>query len=175
MARNAFAAVSGDNAFGDDCVGAVQISVWMKNRTDTRPLPQAGRVRNAFARYLIRMQDLEFRSVIVGMQAFRGRTGTVSLGGNGQFTRLSALDVIDQRYGEPWHGSLLEDYELGVHVILAGYKIRHIDETHVSQEALPSLRRLLTQRTRWTQGNIQCLKYIHQIIRSPRFQSAGVL
>jgi 1,2-diacylglycerol 3-beta-glucosyltransferase len=45
----------------------------------------------------------------------------------------------------------------------------------VSQEALPSLRRLLTQRTRWAQGNIQCVKYLKHIFKSPNFDSTGVL
>lgn len=175
MAANALEAVSADDAFANPRVGAVQISVWMKNRNDSLPLPDKGRLRNAFARYLIRMQDLEFRTVIVGMQSLRAKTGTVGLGGNGQFTRLSVLDEIAAGYDAPWHGSLLEDYELGVHVLLAGYENRHVDETHVAQEALPSLRRLLTQRTRWSQGNIQCVKYVKNIALSPRFDAAGVL
>ncbi|MFJ4223534.1 glycosyltransferase family 2 protein [Microbacterium sp. NPDC089695] len=175
MAGNALDAVSADDAFGNPRVGAVQISVWMKNRADRTPLPGKGRLRNAFARFLIRMQDLEFRTVIVGMQSLRAKTGTVGLGGNGQFTRLSVLDDIAAGYEAPWHGSLLEDYELGVHVLLAGYENRHVDETYVAQEALPSLRRLLTQRTRWSQGNIQCVKYVKDIVLSPRFDAGGVL
>jgi 1,2-diacylglycerol 3-beta-glucosyltransferase len=175
MAANALAAVASDECFGDPIVGAAQITVWMKNRDDRRPYPERGRVANAFARYLIRMQDVEFRTVILAMQSLRSKTGTVGLGGNGQFTRLSVLDRIGEGYGAPWHGALLEDYELGLHVILAGYENRQVHDTYVAQEALPSLRRLLAQRTRWSQGNIQCVKYISDIVRSRHFDSSGVL
>lgn len=175
MAANALAAVASDDCFGDPVVGAAQITVWMKNRDDRTPYPEKGRMANAFARYLIRMQDVEFRTVILAMQSLRSKTGTVGLGGNGQFTRLSVLDRIGEGYGAPWHGALLEDYELGLHVILAGYENRQVHDTYVAQEALPSLRRLLAQRTRWSQGNIQCVKYISDIVRSWHFDSSGVL
>lgn len=175
LAENAFSAVAGDGVFGDPGIGAAQISVWMRNRDDPRPHPGKGRVVNALGRVVVRMQDLEFRTVIEAMQALRSRTGTVGLGGNGQFTRLSTLDRIADKYGEPWHGALLEDYELGVHVALIGYRVAQVRETHVSQEGLPSIRRLFRQRTRWAQGNMQCAGYIPQIIRNPHFDSAGVL
>lgn len=175
MADNALEVVAGPTIFGDPIVGAAQVAVWMKNRDDPEPLPGKGRVANGFARWLLRMQDMEFRTVISGMQSLRARTGTVGLGGNGQFTRLAVLDEIAKQFGEPWHGALLEDYELGVHVMLAGYRTRHVYDTHVSQEALPSARRLLTQRTRWSQGNIQCVRYLPHIFRSPHIDASGVL
>lgn len=175
LAPNALEVVSSPKIFGDPRSGAAQIAVWMKNRADARPLPDKGRVANFFASNLLRMQDLEFRTVISGMQALRARTGTVGLGGNGQFTRLDVLDAIAEGYGQPWHGALLEDYELGVHVMLAGYEVRHVYDTHVSQEALPSLRRLLTQRTRWAQGNIQCVKYLKDIFNSSNVDTGGVI
>lgn len=175
LASNALDAVATPRIFGDRRVGAAQVTVWMKNRNVTWPLPGRSRVRNYVARWLIRMQDMEFRTMIVGMQALRERTGTVGLGGNGQFTRLSVLDTIAEEHGCPWHGSLLEDYELGVHVLLAGYENRHVFDTHVAQEALVSMRRFVTQRTRWAQGNIQCARYLPAIFRSPNFDTTGVL
>jgi len=175
MAPNALAMAASDTVFGNPEMGAAQVTVWMRNRADSRPFPDKGRFANFLGAYLTRMQDVEFRTTIAAMQALRTKTGTVGLGGNGQFTRLSVLDLIAREHGEPWHGALLEDYELGVHVLLAGYQIRHINETHVSQEALPSLRRLIAQRTRWAQGNIQCIKYIPHIIKSPYFTTAGIL
>ncbi len=175
MAANALEIVSSATVFGDPKVGAAQTAVWMKNRDDKTPYPGRSRLLNGFASYLLRMQDLEFRTVIAAMQSLRSKTGTVGLGGNGQFTRLSVLDAIGEQYGEPWHGALLEDYELGLHVILAGYETRHVYETHVSQEALPDFTRLVTQRTRWAQGNIQCVKYIKEILRSPHFDAGGVI
>lgn len=175
MAATALSAVASESCFGNPGVGAAQITVWMKNRDDPRPYPHKGPVANWFARYLIRMQDIEFRTIIPAMQSLRTRTGTVGLGGNGQFTRLSVLDAIAAQFGRPWHGALLEDYELGLHVIFAGYENRHVHSSYVAQEALPSLRRLIVQRSRWSQGNIQCMKYLSEIIRSRHFDSGGVL
>lgn len=175
LAPDALAVVASQSVFGRAKTGAAQIAVWMKNRDDKNPLPAQGRIANWFASSLLRLQDIEFRTVIAGMQSLRERTGTVGLGGNGQFARLSTLDAIAEQYGEPWHGALLEDYELGVHVLLAGYEVKHVYDTHVSQEALPDLKRLMVQRTRWAQGNIQCVKYIKDVAMSPHFDSAGVI
>lgn len=175
MSDDALAFVAAEDVFGDDVVGAAQISVRMRNRDERTPRPDRGRLANAWSRYLVRMQDIEFRTAISAMQALRTRTRSVGLGGNGQFTRLSVLDQIAARAGQPWHGALLEDYELGVHVLLTGQEIRFVADTYVSQEGLTDTRRLFTQRTRWSQGNIQCVKYLRQIVSSPHFSSGGVL
>ncbi|WHM35534.1 glycosyltransferase [Streptomyces sp. BPTC-684] len=168
--------VSGPAAFGDPEVGGVQVSVRMRNVDDPRPLPERGRVANVFARLLVRVQDMEFAVSNAGMQLLRGRTGSVGLGGNGQFTRLSALDRIADAERRPWQrGALLEDYELGLHMILAGFRITHIADTWVSQEGLPHARRLLTQRTRWAQGNLQCVRYAPRIVSSRHYSGRGVL
>lgn len=161
--------------FGIENVGAAQVSVLMTNRNDARPRPGEGRMANAFGRWLLRMQDMEFRTTIAGMQLLRARTSSVSLGGNGQFTRLSVLDEIAEQNAEPWHGALLEDYELGVHVMLAGYENRYVHDTFVAQEALPDAKRLLTQRTRWAQGNMQCARYLGRLYRSPHLRNAAVV
>lgn len=173
LAENALAQAAGATVFGDPQVGAAQVTVWMKNRNDTTAAD--GTRLSPMSRYLVRMQDLEFRTIIAAMQSLRGQTRTVGLGGNGQFTRLSTLDAIDRDKGQPWHGSLLEDYELGVHVLLAGYEIRHIHDTYVEQEGLVSTKRFLTQRTRWAQGNIQCARYLKEILRSPHFGPGGAI
>ncbi|MFI6639710.1 glycosyltransferase [Streptomyces sp. NPDC050504] len=168
--------VSGTAGFGDPETGGVQVSVRMRNVEDPRPLPDRGRVRNAFARLLIRMQDMEFAVSNAAMQLLRGRTGSVGLGGNGQFTRLTALDRIADAERRPWQrDALLEDYELGVHMILGGYRISHLTDTWVSQEGLPHLRRFLTQRTRWAQGNLQCVRYAGRITGSRHYRGRGVL
>lgn len=175
MSPDALEHVSGPRVLGDPAAGAAQISVRMRNRNDRMPKPDNGRAANAFSRYLVRMQDIEFRTAIAAMQTLRVKTRSVGLGGNGQFTRLSVLDEIAQRAGSPWHGALLEDYELGLHVLLAGYENRYVDETFVSQEGITDFRRLMTQRTRWSQGNIQCVKYLPEIVRSSYFTSAAVV
>ncbi|MEW1695063.1 glycosyltransferase family 2 protein [Streptomyces sp. NPDC093249] len=168
--------VSGPDAFGDPDMGGVQIGVRMRNVEDERPLEHGGRAANAYARLLIRMQDAEFAVSNTGMQLLRRRTGSVGLGGNGQFTRLTALDRIAAAERRPWqHDALLEDYELGLHMRLAGYRITHVHDTWVTQEALPYTRRFLTQRTRWAQGNIQCVRYATRIIGSRHYKARGVL
>ena len=175
LARNALRFVSSDEVFGDPKVGAAQIAVRMENRDDLGHVAAASRLGLRFSRFLVRMQDLEFMTTMSAMQMLRERTGSVGMGGNGQFSRLSALDAIAARYHQPWHGALLEDYELGLHVLLAGYRNRFVYDTYVEQEGLLSVRRLVTQRTRWTQGTMQCSTYLGQIIRSPNFTNAGVV
>ncbi|MFJ7065636.1 glycosyltransferase family 2 protein [Streptomyces sp. NPDC101115] len=176
LAPDALAYVSGPDGFGDPETGGVQIGVRMRNVDDERPLPDRGRLANAYARLLVRMQDAEFAVSNTGMQLLRRRTGSVGLGGNGQFTRLSALDRIAAAERRPWQrDALLEDYELGLHMRLAGYRITHVADTWVSQEALPYTRRFLTQRTRWAQGNIQCVRYAGRIVGSRHYKASGVL
>jgi len=176
LAPNAFRQAAGPRAFANPAIGAAQAAVWMSNRDDATPLDgEHSRLRQAWGRYLVRMQDIEFRTTIAAMQCLRLRTFSVGLGGNGQFSRLSALDKVSEMSGDPWHGSLLEDYELGVHVVLAGYQNTYMHDTHVEQEALPSTRRLLTQRVRWCQGGMQCARYLPRIFRSENFTNAGSL
>ncbi|MFC7926660.1 glycosyltransferase family 2 protein [Microbacterium laevaniformans] len=175
LASDALRHVAGPRAFGDQRVGAAQVAVRMSNLADRNPLPGRGRVAQRWARYLIRMQDVEFRTTIAAMQTLRMRTVSVGLGGNGQFARLSALRAASVRAGAPWGNALLEDYEIGIRIMMAGYRTTYIHDTSVSQEALPTARRLLTQRTRWCQGGMQCARYLPQIYSSRSFTNAGAL
>lgn len=167
--------LAGPQTFGDQAVGAAQLEVWMKNREDRRPRSDRGRLGNMLARYLVRMQDLEFRTTNSAMQMLRVRTGTVGMGGNGQFTRLSVLDELNEAHGDPWGNKLAEDYELGLRIIGLGYRNHYVPEAHVSQEALPYLRRLLTQRTRWSQGNLECGSQLPELRRSKALGMSGLL
>ncbi|KQS68547.1 glycosyltransferase family 2 protein [Modestobacter sp. Leaf380] len=125
--------------------------------------------------WLVQLQDLEFTGPIAAMQSLRRRTGSVGMGGNGQFTRMSALDRIAEEFGTPWHGALLEDFELGLHVLLTGGRTEYCDETFVAQTGLPRVRPLLRQRSRWAQGGMQCSRYLWRIICSPRVSLPGAL
>ncbi|MGC0416956.1 glycosyltransferase family 2 protein [Embleya sp. AB8] len=168
------AQVCADKALGRADTGAVQIGVRMRNADDRRPLPERGRLANAHARFLVRMQDIEFRANNTGMQLLRRRTGSVGLGGNGQFVRLSALDSLAGPDGRPWpERALLEDYESGLELRLAGWRLTHVTEAEVSQEGLPATRRFLAQRTRWAQGNMQCLRYTRRVLASPNYRWSG--
>lgn len=167
--------LAGPQSFADPRVGAAQIEVWMKNRDDLRPLGTGNWFGNAVARYLIRMQDLEFRATNSAMQMLRVRTGTVGMGGNGQFTRLSVLDQVAEKFGKPWGNKLAEDYELGLRILGLGWRNHYVPEVHVSQEALPYVRRLLTQRTRWAQGNLECAAMLPDLFRAKALRPAGAL
>ncbi|MBB5808034.1 cellulose synthase/poly-beta-1,6-N-acetylglucosamine synthase-like glycosyltransferase [Saccharothrix ecbatanensis] len=170
-APNCLEVCAADHLFGDATIGAVQVDVRMVNAG----VRQEGvsRWRRFFGGLLVRMQDLEFRTAIAAIQLSRGVTGTISMGGNGQFTRLSALDSIAGRVGQPWRGSLLEDFELGVHLLTAGWRTGFTMDTHVHQEGLYSLRRFLAQRTRWGQGTMQCMRYVRRIWASPHLSTLG--
>jgi hypothetical protein len=141
-APNCLDVCAGASLFGDAAVGSVQILVRMLNRDDRRPFPHRSRLVNALGHILLRLQDLEFRVPISAIQITRRVTRSVGLGGNGQFTRLSALDAVADENARPWRGALLDDYELSLHLMLTGHRNEYTQDTHVDQEALPDIRRL---------------------------------
>ena len=167
LAPDSLGLVAGEGGFGDPHVGAVQCAVRIANRRGGDRAAPEGR----FGRLLVDLQDLEFVGPIAAMQLLRGRTHSVSMGGNGQFTRMSVLDEIAIDCATPWHGALLEDFELGLHVLLRGHGTRYVHDAVVSQEGLPDVRRLVRQRSRWAQGSMQCWKYIVEVIRSPHLSN----
>lgn len=165
---------AGDRYFGQDDVAAVQVEVRMSNRDTRRPFPGDDWLRNLIGRTFVRMQDIEFRGPISAIQQSRRYSGTVNVGGNGQLARLSALEDIAEESG-PWRGSLLEDFELGLHFLLAGWRNAYTPDAWVDQEALYSLPRYLTQRARWAQGTMQCLRYLRKLWSSPNLSNLGAL
>ena len=95
---------------GHDRLGAVHLVLGLLLADG----PEAGRLRNLASRVLVRVQDLEFRTAISAIQLNRRLTRSVGMGGNGQLTRMTALDAVCERPGHPWGGTLLEDFELGI-------------------------------------------------------------
>lgn len=174
-AANALDVCAGPDLFGSPDVGAVQIEVRMMNRDERTPMPGKGTVVNFLGRTLVRMQDIEFRTVIRAMQNTRRFTHSVGMGGNGQFTRLIALRSLDEGDGRAWRGSLLEDFELGLHLLLAGWRSEFTSDTLVDQEALFDIRRYLAQRTRWGQGVMQCTRYWSRIWQSNTIPNMGIV
>ncbi len=122
------------------------------------------RIRNAADGVLARLQDMEFGVFTEVFQQARSRLGTCTLGGNGQFIRLSAL--VDLRPA-PWSDCLAEDLDVGIRLLVRGHRNLYSSATWVSQQGLTSLRRLLRQRTRWFQGHLQCWRHIPAIRRGP--------
>ena len=137
----------------DPRVGGVQLRVRIYNR---------GHVLTWF-------QDVEFGNYGLLYQLGRSLAGTAGMGGNGQFNRLSALDdvVADAAEG-PWRDSLTEDQDLGLRLIAAGWRGRQEIRAAVEQQGVSNLRRLLRQRTRWAQGNLQALTQLRTLARCDR-------
>lgn len=134
--------------FRDPTAGAVQVGVRMYNANES---------------LLARLQDFEFVTYTEIFQRARQRVGSVGLGGNGQFTRLSALADLGDA---PWTDCLTEDLDLGLRLLVAGHSNNFCPTTWVAQQAVLSPRRLLRQRSRWFQGHLQCLSRIPMILRS---------
>lgn len=152
--------------FADDVVGGVQVRVRIYNRH--HPLTWA--------------QDVEFGVFAKLYQAARASLGTAGMGGNGQFNRLAALDDLATRCVEsgnpdaepagdsavgPWRDRLTEDQDLGLRLVEAGWHCGHDNRTHVDQQGLPGLRKLLRQRTRWSQGNMQAFAHLAKVVHAP--------
>ena len=110
--------------FRDATVGGVQSLVRIYNRR-YHPL-----------RWL---QDLELTAQSHLYQAARDRWGTASMLGNGQFSRLSALDEMTDYVG-PWRDRLTEDQDLGLRLVLYGWRCDQDLRAVVEQQGPPSVR-----------------------------------
>lgn len=146
ISPEAMSAVAG--YFRDPRLGAVQIGVTM---------------RNARTNLLARLQDMEFVVFTEIFQRARQQLGSVGLGGNGQFVRLSALQALGD---DPWSDCLTEDLDLGLRLLLAGWRNAYCPTVAVDQQAVTELRRWLRQRARWFQGHLQCWRLIPAVLRS---------
>ncbi|MDD5747816.1 MAG: glycosyltransferase [Actinomycetota bacterium] len=133
--------------FDDPEVGAVQTSV---------------RISNADSNIVAKCQDIEFIGFSSLVQKGRDCLGSVGLGGNGQFVRLSALCSLSME--SPWNRSLTEDFDIGLRLIMAGWKVRFCSNTYVAQQGLGKFRPLITQRARWMQGHYSCWKYVPRLL-----------
>jgi 1,2-diacylglycerol 3-beta-glucosyltransferase len=143
--------------FDDPSTGAVQIGVRMYNRGQG---------------LLARLQDMEF--VVYGeiFQLARRHVGSVGMGGNGQFMRLSALDSLP---GAAWSDCLTEDLDLGVRLLAQGWTNMHCPTAAVHQQAVLTLGRLLRQRSRWFQGHMQAARLVPLILRRVPAKAAADL
>jgi 1,2-diacylglycerol 3-beta-glucosyltransferase len=143
--------------FADERVGGVQLPV---------------RIRRVRGSILTLLQDLEFWGVCAVAQMGRISCGTVSLGGNGQFTRLSALLELS---GNPWRARLTEDLDLALALATAGWRLTSTPEAYVSQQGLTRLRALINQRTRWYQGHMQAGRWMPGLWSSRRLSHLSML
>jgi len=136
--------------FADPKVGGVQSLVRIYNRQH----------------FLTWMQDVEFSVYGHLFQAGRDHWGTAGMGGNGQFNRLAALDDVADEEG-PWRDRLTEDQDLGLRLISAGWEGRQELRAKVDQQGLSRWRPLFRQRTRWSQGNLQAIGLLREVLRAP--------
>jgi cellulose synthase/poly-beta-1,6-N-acetylglucosamine synthase-like glycosyltransferase len=153
---SAGAATAARLLFDDSRVGGVQLIVRIRNR------------RKLIAQF----QDIEFWMISALSQFARSMSGTVSLGGNGQFTRLSA---VQQLGSQPWSRSLTEDLDLGLRLIAAGWRITTTTEGYVDQQGVDTLPRLLRQRTRWYQGHMASIRRLPTLWRSQNVNEVAAL
>lgn len=142
--------------FDDPATGGAQLQVRIRNR-DTP---------------LTRVQDMGFWGTSALAQLGRDASGTVSLGGNGQFTRLTALRSLG---AEPWSRSLTEDLDLTISLALRGWRTRMTGRAWVHQEAPEQVPALIRQRTRWAQGHMVCAARAGALWRSPLLSTRAAL
>ncbi|MBC2159787.1 glycosyltransferase [Listeria booriae] len=144
------------HCFRDPRIGAAQARVRITNRSKMLPM----------------LQDIEFYSTVAAIQNSREYTESVGLGGNGQFTRLSALQELGKT---PWSKCLLEDFDLGLSILLKGWKSKYLGKAIVHQQGLTSIKRFIRQRTRWVQGNIQSMARLREITKSQKLNGTSKL
>lgn len=142
--------------FKDERIGAVQLIVRIRNRK----------------KLITRFQDVEFWMISAMSQFARTVSGTVSLGGNAQFTRLIALDTLG---GDPWSDSLTEDLDLGIRLIEQGWRITTVGDAFVDQQAVEHYGQLLRQRTRWYQGHMMSIRRLPALWKSGNVSQTALL
>ena len=140
--------------FDEASVGGVQLVVRIRNRDSL----------------MLRFQDMEFWAMSGPGQIGRIASGTVSMGGNGQFTRLHALDEIGPN---PWSDALTEDLDLGIGLSALGWKTTSTADAYVTQQGVDTLPQLLRQRTRWYQGHMQTGRRLPELARSKYLSNIG--
>lgn len=143
--------------FDDPDVGGVQLAVRIRNRTDN---------------FLLRFQDHQFWTLSSLTQFGRIVTGTVSLGGNGQFTRLRALIGLESG---PWSSSLTEDLDLTVRLAMAGWRLTSTPRAAVDQQGVAKVGPLVRQRTRWYQGHMMAGRHLPDVLSSPNMSHASAM
>ncbi|MGO1183266.1 MAG: glycosyltransferase family 2 protein [Micrococcaceae bacterium] len=134
--------------FVDSQLGAVQVGVRINNRSSN---------------LLARMQDIEFVLYTKVFQRGRRHLNSVGLGGNGQFVRLAALNMLGEK---PWSRSLAEDLDLGVQLMVNGWNTEFESSVAVHQQGLEDIKRWVKQRTRWFQGHLQSWTMIPWVMRN---------
>lgn len=120
----------------------------------------AVKIENKDKNIWTKWQDFEFSVFTFLFQSAREQLGSVGLGGNGQFIRLSALKTQGDA---PWTSCLTEDLDIGIRLILDGWRNHFCPTTFVYQQGVPQFKALVKQRTRWFQGHVQCWRHLGRV------------
>lgn len=132
---------------------------------DVGGVQTAVRINNRHVSTLARMQDMEFVIFTDVFQQARNHIGSVGLGGNGQFMRLSALTSLG---AQPWSSSLTEDLDLGLRLTTHGWRNLYCRRTAVHQQGVVRFDRLLRQRARWFHGHLQSWRLLPEVVHNTR-------
>lgn len=124
----------------------------------------AKRIANPETNMLCSRQADEYK-VDISIQLRRDMVGgAVEFKGNGMFVKRSAIEAV----GGWTIQTLTDDLDLSTKMLLAGYRIRFVNETSVWEQAAPDLRGFFKQRLRWIEGGMtRYLDYILRILRGP--------
>jgi 1,2-diacylglycerol 3-beta-glucosyltransferase len=114
---------------------------------------------------LMRAQEDDYFVFQTLTQRSRHRVGgAVILTGNGLVTRRDALEAVGGWNEE----ALTEDIDLSIRYALRGWTVHYCEDVIVWEEAVPTLRGLIQQRTRWSEGSLRCLfDHAAALLRAP--------
>ncbi|HLJ60317.1 MAG TPA: glycosyltransferase family 2 protein [bacterium] len=114
---------------------------------------------------LMRAQEDDYIVFQTLTQRSRHRIGgAVILTGNGLITRRDALEAVGG-----WNeDALTEDIDLTIRYALRGWTVHYCEHVVVWEEAVPTWRALIQQRTRWSEGSLRCLfDHAAALVRAP--------
>jgi len=122
-------------------------------------------VYNGRGNLLIRAQEDDY--VVFQTLTQRSRHllgGAVILTGNGLVTTRASLEAVGG-----WNeDALTEDIDLSIRYALRGWTVHYCEDVVVWEEAVPTWRGLVQQRTRWSEGSLGCLfEYAWALLRAP--------
>ncbi|MPZ22011.1 MAG: glycosyltransferase [Dehalococcoidia bacterium] len=144
------------------------------DRSETAGVQVGVRMMNQKDNLVTLWQQLEFTTFNWVFSQAHEALGSASLGGNGQFVRLSALTSLG---GLPWTACLTEDLDVGLRLATRGWTNHYCNTTKVHQQAVSSVRRLLRQRSRWYHGHLSCWRHIPAVLgaRMPFLRKLDIL
>ncbi|MDQ7910999.1 glycosyltransferase family 2 protein [Phytohabitans sp. ZYX-F-186] len=170
LREDCLAMVSGRRYLGDPRVTVVQIGERIVNRGDRNPLAArratTGRLHQAWARLLVRLQDVQSQGPTLAARLAVPRGGAVGFNGNGQFVRVSGLDALGGGARRPWRIPG-HDYDLAVHLLIRGHRTVYAHDTWGERAGPPTLGPLLARQIRHARNSLRRARYLPSLWRNP--------